>query len=78
MMDAGESKQSKILAILRELLLFFINIYHVQVCFAANVLLRSSVCSTAQQISGRKLFLLIPVEESISESIYLDFFLQFF
>ena len=70
--------EAKFLAILREVLFFFINIYQVKVCFAANVWLRSSVGSTAQQISGRKLFLLIPVEESISQSIYLDFFLQFF
>ena len=76
--SCGESKRSKILAVLREFFFFFINIYHVKVCFAANLWLRSSVGSTAQQISGRKLFLLIPVEESISESIYLDFFLQFF
>ena len=76
--SCGESKRSKILAVLSEFFFFFINIYHVKVCFAANLWLRSSVGSTAQQISGRKLFLLIPVEESISESIYLDFFLQFF
>ena len=70
--------EAKFLAVLREFFFFFINIYHVKVCFAANVWLCSSVGSTAHQISGRKLFLLIPVEESISESIYLDFFVQFF
>ena len=41
--------------------LFFLNIYHVKFCFAANVWLRSSVGSTAL-IFGRNLFLLIPVE----------------
>ena len=73
MMMLESQNKANFLAIFREFLFFLINIYHVKVCYAANVWLRSSVGNTVQQIFGRKLFLLIPVEESISESIYLDF-----